>query len=180
MAVIHNTTLAPPKLELLARWLPAQEWFGSPVEGLEKAGGFRLDDPAGEVGLEFMIVRAVDGAAYCVPMAYRGAPADGALIGTTEHGVLGSRWVYDGEHDPVLQAQLTALVRGEVAAQAQSESNALDPTVLVGELGGCETVALRRRLSEDGAAPAPGAVSAPWRRADGSTARGVVAASLES
>ncbi|HVU92752.1 MAG TPA: hypothetical protein VHC23_10985 [Jatrophihabitans sp.] len=175
MAVIHHTTLVPSKLELLAGWLPTRDWFDSPVDGLERAGGFRLDDPAGEVGVELMIVRAADGAAYFVPMAYRDAPADGSLVGTTEHGVLGRRWVYDGEHDPVLQAQLAALVRGEAAAQAQSESNTPDPTVLVGTAAGCTAVRLRRRLTKDEAAPGVGDVSATWLRADGSRARGVVA-----
>src|SRR5438477_104622 len=27
MAIIHNTTMSPGKLELLAAWLPAQPWF---------------------------------------------------------------------------------------------------------------------------------------------------------
>lgn len=179
MAVIHNTTLSPTKLELLATWLPRQAWFDSPADELAKAGGFRLDDPAGEVGIEFLIVRAADGTAYLAPMTYRAAPVDGAedaLIGTMEHGVLGRRWAYDGDRDPVLRAQLAALVRGEVAAQAQSESDASDPTVLVAARGDASEVRLRRRLAEDEAAPPAGAVSAPWRRADGSTARGIVAA----
>ena len=140
MAVIHRTTLTPNKLELLATWLPAQPWYlGNGTDGpeLEKAGGFRLDDPAGEVGIEFMAVRdeAGDGppVTYLAPMTYRGAPlagvADAALIGTTEHGVLGRRWVYDGAHDRVLVAQLFALVLGEAEPQAQSLTDTPDPTV---------------------------------------------------
>ncbi len=27
MAIIHNTTMSPGKLELLAGWLPAQPWY---------------------------------------------------------------------------------------------------------------------------------------------------------
>jgi Maltokinase N-terminal cap domain len=52
MAVIHKTSLLPGKLELLAGWMPAQPWYaGTGREpALAKAGGFRLDDPAGEVG----------------------------------------------------------------------------------------------------------------------------------
>jgi hypothetical protein len=52
MAVIHDTTMTPGKLELLAAWLPAQPWYrdrGREPE-LARAGGFRLDDPVGEVG----------------------------------------------------------------------------------------------------------------------------------
>ena len=50
MAIVHNTTMSPAKLELLAAWLPAQPWFpGSGREPeLAKVGGFRLDDPQGD------------------------------------------------------------------------------------------------------------------------------------
>ncbi|MEU1622438.1 1,4-alpha-glucan branching protein [Streptomyces sp. NPDC005722] len=134
MSLIHRTTLTPTKLELLTDWLPRQPWYAGAGRRPElvRAGGFRLDDPLGEVGVEFMVVTDQDGAAYHVPMAYRGAPlagAEDALIGTTEHGVLGRRWIYDGAHDPVVVAQLTALVRGEAEAQAQSVSDTPDPTV---------------------------------------------------
>lgn len=177
MAVIHNTTMRPTKLELLARWLPKQAWYSGSGEGLTRAGGFRLDDPAGEVGIEFMVVMSGDGQAYLVPMTYRGAPlegADDALIGTSLHGVLGTRWIYDGERDPVLQAQLAALVRGEVVAQAQSQSDTLDPTVLIQPAEGA-AIHIRRALSDGDPAPTGvGYVSATWR-ADGRTVRGVVA-----
>jgi maltokinase-like protein len=176
MAVIHNTTLQPTKLELLARWLPEQPWYRGSGE-LTRAGGFRLDDPEGEVGIEFMVVLAGSGEAYLLPMSYRAAPLDGAeagLIGTAEHGVLGSRWIYDGECDPVLLAQLAALLAGEVLAQAQSQSHTLDPTVQVGPATGA--VSIRRLLTEDEPPDPPiGYVSVPWRRPDGSSARGVVA-----
>jgi len=58
MATIHDTTMNPGKLALLRAWLPAQPWYSSSGRGpeLTKAGGFRLDDPAGEVGIEFMVV----------------------------------------------------------------------------------------------------------------------------
>jgi hypothetical protein len=136
MAVIHNTTLTPGKLELLAAWLPAQPWYrgrGTPVLG--RAGGFRLDDPDGAVGIEFMVVAdSASGADLCyqVPLTYRGAPlagAEPALIGTAEHGVLGLRYVYDGAMDPVLAGQLTALLLGRVTAQAQRVSDTPDPSV---------------------------------------------------
>lgn len=137
MAIVHNTTMNPTKLELLAAWLPAQPWFagaGREPE-LTRVGGFRLDDPQGEVGIEFMLVADGSGdqpAVYQVPMTYhsRELPgAEGRLIGTSEHGVLGLRWIYDGIRDPVLVAQLVAFIQGEVKAQAQSVSNTTDPTV---------------------------------------------------
>lgn len=134
MSLIHHTTLQPTKLELLADWLPARPWYraGSDQPSLTKAGGFRLDDPAGEVGIEFMV--AADGsAAYHVPLTYRGSPLEelgDALIGTSEHGVLGTRWIYDGTRDPVLMTQLVALIQGKAEPQAQSQTDTPDPTVL--------------------------------------------------
>ncbi|MFB9387843.1 1,4-alpha-glucan branching protein [Streptomyces coeruleoprunus] len=136
MAVIHHTTMTPTKLELLASWLPAQPWYAGPeAPAPTNAGGFRLDDPEGEVGIEFMVVADDrDGApvAHLVPMTYRGAPLEGAeqgLIGTSEHGVLGTRWIYDGTHDPVLVTQLLALLRGDAVPQAQSLTDTPDETV---------------------------------------------------
>jgi hypothetical protein len=139
MAIIHRTTMSPGKLELLAAWLPAQPWYhgtGRPPQ-LARAGGFRLDDPQGEVGIEFIVVTDGPGsgaAAYQVPMTYRAGAlpgADGGLIGTAEHGVLGPRWIYDGTQDPVLGAQLAALIQGEAEPQAQRVSHTPDPTVTV-------------------------------------------------
>jgi hypothetical protein len=139
MSVIHRTTVTPTKLELLADWLPAQSWYAGTAgkPDLAKAGGFRLDDPAGEVGIEFMVVTDSSGAqpvSYHVPFSYRGAPLEGAergLIGTSEHGVLGRRWIYDGTHDPVLVAQLLALLQGRAEPQHQNETDTPDPTVVV-------------------------------------------------
>ncbi|TXS06988.1 1,4-alpha-glucan branching protein [Streptomyces sp. col6] len=143
MAVIHRTTLSPTKLELLTAWLPARPWYaGSARPDLDRSGGFRLDDPQGEVGIELMVVTDTSGAdpvAYFVPLTYRGAPlagAEDALVGTTEHGVLGKRWVYDGAHDPVLAAQLFALLDGRAEPQAQSETDTPDPTVTHSSTGG--------------------------------------------
>ncbi|GAA3084216.1 hypothetical protein GCM10017562_62370 [Streptomyces roseofulvus] len=137
MATVHDTTMRPTKLELLADWLPTRTWYAAGPEAPRpvKAGGFRLDDPEGEVGVEFMAVtdgEGPDAVAYLVPMTYRGKPLDGAehaLIGTSEHGVLGTRWIYDGAHDPVLVAESYALLAGRAVPQHQSISDAADPTV---------------------------------------------------
>ena len=41
MAVIHDTTLVPSKLELLAAWLPSQLWYhGGAKPELSRGGGF--------------------------------------------------------------------------------------------------------------------------------------------
>ncbi|MGY1437744.1 maltokinase N-terminal cap-like domain-containing protein [Streptomyces reniochalinae] len=141
MSIIYRTTLRPTKLELLEAWLPSQPWYvsGADRAALVNVGGFRLDDPAGEVGVEFMAVIDEAGGepvTYQVPMAYRSAPlagADDGLIGTLDHGVLGKRWVYDATHDPVAIAQTYALVTGRVDPQAQNESDTVDRTVAVRE-----------------------------------------------
>ena len=136
MAVIHHhASLTPTKLELLATWLPAQPWYhdSGAAPDLAKVGGFRLDDPDGRVGLEFMVVTdAATGTSYLVPMTYRDAELPGAgdaLIGTAEHGALGHRWIYDGARDPVLVTQLVALIQGQAEPQAQSITDTPDPTV---------------------------------------------------
>ena len=129
--------MAPSKLELLTSWLPAQPWYQRTgrLPQLRRSGGFRLDDPAGEVGIEFLVVTdgtGPDAVSYQVPLTYRGAArhaAEHALIGTAMHGVLGQRWVYDGAHDPALAAQLLALIRGTAQPQAQSASDTPDRTV---------------------------------------------------
>lgn len=114
MAVIHQATLSPTKLELLASWLGRQPWAGSGGE-LERLGTYRFDDPAGEVGIEGFLLRRGAKTLHVV-LTYRGAPLSGAddwLVGTMEHSVLGTRWVYDGIGDPVGQDALRRALRGE-------------------------------------------------------------------
>jgi hypothetical protein len=191
MASIHRTTMTPTKLELLAGWLPKQSWYvghaGTPEP--VKAGGFRLDDPEGEVGIEFMVVvdaGAPEPVAYLVPMGYRGAALEGvpaeALIGTSEHGVLGTRWIYDGVHDPVVMAQLRALLRGEAVAQHQNESDTPDPTVAVhgtgpgdGPADGLDVRIHRVLRPTETEERASGHLVAGWTGPDGTAARGVLA-----
>jgi hypothetical protein len=190
MAVVHHTTLIPAKLELLASWLPAQSWYdprgSDPV--LAKAGGFRLDDPAGQVGIEFMVVTdsaaGHQAASYHIPLTYRGAPLAGAedgLVGEAEHGVLGHRWIYDGVHDQVLLTQLAALLEGSVQAQAQSVSDTPDESVTVYLAGSHASVAdieIIRKL-QPGQAGADrgtgGYVETGWLLPDGSAVRGLIA-----
>jgi hypothetical protein len=204
MAEIHNTTMNPTKLELLAAWLPAQPWYRPTGEApeLTRVGGFRIDDPDGKVGIEFMVItdRSVT---YHVPMTYRASALDGAeeaLIGTSEHGVLGQRWLYDGAHDPVLRAQLMALIQGEAEPQAQSVSDTPDPTVTTQPPAGAPvaftstevagngpdgtdlragelSVRLCRVLQPGDSADGPGSpcLSATWRLPGGAKARGVFA-----
>lgn len=113
MAIIHQATLTPTKLELLAAWLPTRDWYDG-LAAVERVAACRFDDPAGAVGLETFVVRAGAGPLVHVPMTYRAAPLDEAepwLIGTTEHSVLGTRWVYDACADPVYVAELAKVIR---------------------------------------------------------------------
>jgi hypothetical protein len=179
MATIHRTTMVPTKLELLRDWLPRQPWYrGTGTPELSRSGGFRLEDPAGEVGIEFLFVS--DGpTTYSVPLTYRSAPLPEAqewLVGTAEHGVLGRRWIYDAAHDPVAVAQLLAFVRGDVEAQHQNQSDTPDRSV------GRSWTSSESPSSVDlvrvpGYVPAEGLghVEADWTRPDGTVARGVVA-----
>ncbi|WP_353510616.1 aminoglycoside phosphotransferase [Intrasporangium sp.] len=137
MAIVHKgASLVPSKLELLARWMPEQRWYAGKgrVPRLERVGGFRFEDPEGQVGVEVVLVADLAASpviVYQVPLTYRGAPLEGAehaLVGTMDHSVLGARWVYDGPHDPVYVAGLvdTILTGGRSDdAQASRGSNAL-------------------------------------------------------
>ncbi|MEV7325849.1 1,4-alpha-glucan branching protein [Streptomyces sp. NPDC093970] len=204
MALIHQTTLEPTKVELIAGWLPTRPWYRGPAAPEPvKAGGFRLDDPEGEVGIEFMVVTEGPDA-YLVPLTYRGAPLDGAghaLLGTMEHGVLGTRWAYDGCHDPVLTAALGALIEGRAEAQAQSLTDTPDREVARGYTGAGPLSGLGAPVDTDGGtefavpgdgmvlrlgrrlvpgsrppADAAGYVTGAWRQPDGTRAGALFAA----
>lgn len=101
MAIFHVATNTPPKIDLIGRWLPKQPW-GPDADGEATiAGGFHLDDPGGEIGMQVFVV-AAGGAWFQVPLTYHAAPmpdGDDALIGEMEHSVLGARYVYDGLRD---------------------------------------------------------------------------------
>lgn len=114
MALIHKAQISPTKLELLASWLPTRPWYDGPAEPEPaRVAAGRFDDPDGEVGIETIMV-SVGPVVLHVPLTYRGAPLPGAeawLVGTLEHSVLGTRWVYDGAGDPVYAAQLAETIR---------------------------------------------------------------------
>jgi hypothetical protein len=117
MALIHRATLTPTKLELLAEWLPTRSWSGlHPGDEVEIVGRFRFDDPAGEVGVETVLVGTPSGAVLQAPLTYRAEPLAGAgefLICEMDHSVLGRRWVYDAVGDPVYADTLhRAIVTG--------------------------------------------------------------------
>jgi hypothetical protein len=113
MALLHRAELHPTKLELLAAWLPDRRWYHGPATDLVRVAAYRFDDPVGQVGIETILVRSGDGPIHQVPLTYRGAPLDGGdgwLVGTSEHSVLGQRWVYDACGDPVYAGALTRAI----------------------------------------------------------------------
>jgi hypothetical protein len=124
MSIIYPAELRPTKMELLEGWLPQQPWFTAGA-AVNKLGSFRFDDPDGEVGLETILV-GDGGAVFHVPLSYRGSPLEGAetfLIGTMQHSVLGTRWVYDAAGDPCYVAALTdAILTGRQQAEQLLET----------------------------------------------------------
>jgi hypothetical protein len=92
--------------------------------------------------------------------------------------VLGTRWIYDGAHDPVVLAQLGALLRGGATPQHQSLSDTSDPTVTVHGTGPGQGAGvrinrvLRPAEVEQGSS---GRLVAGWTWPDGTAARGVFA-----
>lgn len=156
MAVLHRATLTPSKLELLEPWLARQPWAGGGGE-LERLGSYRFDDPAGEVGIEgFLLRRGTD--TVHVLLTYRAAPLDGAdewLVGTMEHSVLGTRWVYDGVGDPVGRDVLGRALRGE---QVQAELEVHDGGSVVQRPE--PDVRVRNVVADDAVIGTPAVVSA--------------------
>lgn len=113
MALLHEATLRPRKDELIGPWLRTRSWWDG-VDERGPAGSFRLDDPAGEVGIECFLFGSASGSTLFVPVTYRAAPlpdGEDALVGTMEHSVLGTRYVHDACADPVFVATVLDVVR---------------------------------------------------------------------
>jgi hypothetical protein len=152
MALLHEAELRPTKLELLQAWLPTRSWYPGPVgQELTRVSACRFDDPAGEVGVETMLVRAGDGPVLHTPLTYRGAPLQGGdewLVGAMEHSVLGPRWVYDACGDPVYAAVLAqAILTGGGEAEEYVDAG--------GQVSRREPVMTVRGSGSDATAPSP-------------------------
>lgn len=158
MALLHQATIVPTKAELVSGWLPDQPWFDGTVAVARPVGAYRFDDPAGEVGIESHLFD-VAGELVHVPLTYRAQELPGAqewLVGTMEHSVLGTRWVYDAVGDPVYRAELARVIREgdtQVRMVLQTPDGMVErePTVLVrgsGEGGEGRVAVVRRPGSE--------------------------------
>lgn len=195
MALLHRATMSPTKLELISGWLPSRPWAEDAGEP-RVLGSYRFDDPDGEVGLEGFVLQTGAGVLH-VPLTYRAAALDGAeahLLGTTEHSVLGPRWVYDACADPVwvAEAARTILTGGtgvdsfiEVAGRMERREPTMTvlgsgdpgtPVPALGALGSSDTadattvdagaveLAVVRRIGEE--PPTPLALTGTWADAD--------------
>ena len=171
MAIIHQATLVPSKADLVAAWLPGCPWFGRPATAVRPVAAYRFDDPAGEVGMESHLLD-VDGRLVHVPLTYRGAPLPGAeehLVGTMEHSVLGTRWVYDAPADPVYRDEAARVVREagtEVRLLVETPDGPVErePTMRVRGSGGgpADGVPDVVRFPEPGPVPADGVLTGTW------------------
>ena len=113
MALLHEATISPRKDELVGPWLRDRPWWDGEIERAP-VGSFRLDDPAGAVGIECFLFGSASGSILFVPVTYRDAAlpdAGASLLGTMEHSVLGTRHVYDACADPVFVATVLHTIR---------------------------------------------------------------------
>jgi hypothetical protein len=97
------------------------------------------------------------------------------LLGTSQHGVLGRRWIYDAAQDPVALAALDAFVHGRVEAQHQNQSFTPEPSVTCSGTIGADAVVELVRVLDGAPAAASGYIEAGWSLPDGTTVRGPVA-----
>ena len=144
MAFVYDrSSIAPSKLELLSAWVPGRPWAdGVGVGELTAVGAYRFDDPDGAVGIETHLIRTREGRLLQAPLTYRAAPIEsGSLVGTTEHSVLGTRWVYDAGTDPVYAAALARaiLTAGHEAALELESGGTRESSVRVRGTGASGT-----------------------------------------
>ena len=127
---------------VLHAWMPAQRWYPAKGRGvgLRDLGAHRWPVPAeasgpgdGTVEVDVHVVGLDSGDrldVVQVPLTTRSAPLPGAehaLVGTLADGDGGTRWVYDGPHDPAYVAALLASLStdGVPAPAAGSPSRVL-------------------------------------------------------
>lgn len=176
MAIIHQATLTPSKVELVARWLPGRAWFDGPAAAARPVAAYRFDDPDGEVGIESHLLDVADRLVH-VPLTYRGSALPGAeewLVGTMEHSVLGTRWVYDAPGDPVYRAEVVRVIRAggtQVRMFVESPEGPVEraPSMQVRGHGapvspgsGPRVEVVRFPAPGPGGAPAAGTLSGTW------------------
>lgn len=129
MPTVHpGATLVPHFRDFLPPWVSVRPWYlGGGVPTLTPLGYLRMEDPAGEVGIETHLV--TDGTTtYQIPMTYRPEPIDAPLIATAHHSALGPRWIYDATGDPVWRTALLHLVRTGATTAPSAKRGVLPAT----------------------------------------------------
>lgn len=138
---------------MLAEYLPGVPSLAAFIdESLSQVGAYRFDDPAGDVGIETIVMTNADGVVLQMPLSYRSAPVAGAgasLLGTMEHSVLGDRWIYNACTEPIYVAVLasTMLAGGAGAREMFDNPDGFDgpderePSVVVQGSGDGSTAA---------------------------------------
>jgi hypothetical protein len=177
MAIIHSATLSPEKLELLTSWLPDQPWYleTGRVPELTEAGGFRLDDPQGEVGIEFMLVNDGSGeraTTYPLVALIQGdaEPQAQNASNTADLTVISQ---------PVTDGSLTALESVVTANEPSGTDLQVETANAEGMRSGQLIVRIYRILQSGGVVPASESgqpcLSATWQLPDGTDVRGIIA-----
>ncbi|WP_256839545.1 1,4-alpha-glucan branching protein GlgB [Ornithinimicrobium faecis] len=144
-------TLTPPFAQFLPGWVGSQRWFTGKgrTPSLRRVGGYRLEDPAGEVGIEVHLVADESWPSpviYHVPLTYRGEAAPElhtALVATVEHSELGTRWIYDGCHDPVYVQALADLMHSGAHVSGRDEGTDLAGSATTARAAGPRPVVRR-------------------------------------
>ena len=113
MGIVHHTaTLSPTKQELVEAWLP-EPAVGRGTTGRRQGRGIPPRRRGGRGRRRDHPLAYHDGTVEQTAADLPLRPVDGAeahLVGTTDHSVLGTRWVYDGCADPVWASTLVAAI----------------------------------------------------------------------
>ncbi|MGC5628358.1 1,4-alpha-glucan branching protein GlgB [Georgenia sp. Z1344] len=132
-------TVTPGFETFLPPWIARQRWYrGGADPVLSKVGSARLEDPDGEVGIEWWMLRDDAGperVVYLVPLTYRGEPLadDAGLVARTTHSELGERWIYDAPQDPLFGRLVLGAIAGDVDAPGLDAEPADTATLPAGD-----------------------------------------------
>lgn len=118
VAEILDAEITPSKAEAARNWWP----------GFEELGAFRLVDPEGEVGIEFLIGRDGIDRLIQLPVTYRSEPLADGQVATIEHSVLGTRYVAKALSDPVAVGEVVRVIlAGDTEAERSRRQESIPP-----------------------------------------------------
>ncbi|QTH59712.1 hypothetical protein J5O04_00750 [Corynebacterium hindlerae] len=117
VAEILAAELTPSKEEVLRAWWP----------NFQEKGAFRLVDPAGEVGIDFVIGTDEADRYLQLPVTYRSAELDGGSVGQLEHSVLGTRYLTKATYDHVAVGEIVRVI---LAGDNEAQRSDAKPQIL--------------------------------------------------